>query len=138
MVQQQRRIEREKFAWTTQRRHKKRLVYLKNMAELPPFELWLFNVVVNAMAVGEDVVEDMVSISIGPLDLATSYRSMCAFGNHLWVVSVEAHLSTLDSSVATTFEQECRYRSNDWNPIMASIEYVGWIEEILELDYGWF
>jgi hypothetical protein len=106
------------------------------MVELPPFELWLFNFVVNAMAIGEDVVEDMVSISIGPLDLATSYRSMCAFGNHLWVVSVEAHLSTLDSSVATTFEQECRYRSNDWNPIMASIEYVGWIEEILELDYG--
>ncbi len=136
MVQQQTIIEREKFAWTTQRWHNKRLVYLKNMVELPPFELWLFNFVVNAMAIGEDVVEDMVSISIGPLDLATSYRSMCAFGNHLWVVSVEAHLSTLDSSVATTFEQECRYRSNDWNPIMASIEYVGWIEEILELDYG--
>jgi hypothetical protein len=54
------------------------------------------------------------------------------------VANVKAHLSTLDSVVATTFEQECCSKSNDRNPIMASIEYVGWIEEILELDYGWF
>jgi hypothetical protein len=38
----------------------------------------------------------------------------------------------------TTFEQECRIHSNDQNLITTSIEYVGWIEEILELNYGRF
>jgi hypothetical protein len=28
--------------------------------------------------------------------------------------------------------------SNDFNPMVASIEFVGWIKEILELDYGRF
>jgi hypothetical protein len=36
------------------------------------------------------------------------------------------------------FEQECCSHSSDRNPIIASLEYVGWIEEILELDFGGF
>lgn len=73
MVQQQRRIEREEFAWTTQRWRNKRSLYLGSMVKIPPFELWLSNVVENAMEASEDVVEDVVSISIGPSNLATSY-----------------------------------------------------------------
>jgi hypothetical protein len=37
-----------------------------------------------------------------------------------------------------TFKQECCFHSNDPNPIMASIEYVGRIEKIFELDYRRF
>lgn len=40
--------------------------------------------------------------------------------------------------VIATFEQEYHSHSNDCNAIMASLENVGWIEEILELDYGRF
>jgi hypothetical protein len=108
------------------------------MVELPTFDIWFNIVVANAMAAGEEMFEDVVSISNPPLHLAIRYRSMYAFENHLRVASEKSHLSTFDSRVIATFEQECRSHSNDRNPFMASLEYVGWIEEILELDYGRF
>jgi hypothetical protein len=63
---------------------------------------------------------------------------MWAFGNHLRVANAKHHLLIVDSGVVTTFEQECHSRSNDRKLVLASLEYVGWIEEILELDYGRF
>jgi hypothetical protein len=33
-------------------------------------------------------------------------------------------------------ERECRLGPNDQKPILAKLEYVGWVEEILELNYG--
>jgi hypothetical protein len=63
---------------------------------------------------------------------------MYAFGNHLRVANTKHHLATSHSRVTTTFEQVCASHSNDQNPMVASIKYVGWIEEILELDYGRF
>ncbi len=54
------------------------------------------------------------------------------------MASAKLHLSTSNSGVATTFEHGCHSHSNDQNPIMASLEYVGWIKEIMELDYGKF
>jgi hypothetical protein len=38
--------------------------------------------------------------------------------------------------IFSTFEQECVSGPNDQQPILAKLEYVGWIEEILELNYG--
>jgi hypothetical protein len=45
-------------------------------------------------------------------------------------------LTTLNNGVATTFEQECILGPNEQKPIIAKLEYVGWVEEILELNYG--
>jgi hypothetical protein len=39
------------------------------------------------MAVGEEVSEDVVSINTPPSSLATTYRSMYVFGNHLQVAN---------------------------------------------------
>jgi hypothetical protein len=50
---------------------------------------------------------------IPPSNLATSYRFMYAFGKHLQMASVEVHLAIIDSGITTTFEQECRSKSND-------------------------
>jgi hypothetical protein len=47
-------------------------------------------------------------------------------------------LAIANLGVVATFEHECCSHSNDQNPIMALIENVGWIEEILELDYWRF
>ncbi len=99
------------------------------MLELASFEKWFPIVIAKAMANDEEVSKNVISISIPPLDYATTYRSMYALRNHLQVTSAKQHLSTQDSRVATTFEQECQSRSIDRNPIMASLEYVGWIEE---------
>jgi hypothetical protein len=112
------------------------MLYPPTMAELPPFEQCFTNVIAKAIEIGEEVLNDVLSISTPPSSLAITYESMYAFGNHLRVTSVKAHLTISNYRVATTFEQECQSHSNDRNPIMASFEYVGWIEEILELDYG--
>jgi hypothetical protein len=43
-----------------------------------------------------------------PLTLETKlYRSMYAYKNHIHVASVEKHLTTCDSGIATTFKQTC-------------------------------
>jgi hypothetical protein len=63
---------------------------------------------------------------------------MYTFGNHFQVASAKSHLSIQDLGVATTFEQECHSHLGDQNPMMALLEYVGWIEKILELDYDMF
>ncbi len=90
------------------------------------------------MLVGENISENVVSISMLPSNSATNYRSMYALGNHLRVANAEKHLSTVDSRVVMKFEQKCHFHSNDPNPIMVSIEYVGWIKKILKLNYGRF
>jgi hypothetical protein len=61
---------------------------------------------------------------------------MFAFGNHNCVSNAEEHLTTFDSGVVATFEQECRSGPNDQKPILAKLEYVRWVEKILELNYG--
>ena len=87
---------------------------------------------------GEEIMPDVIDISIGPTRVATSYCSMWAYGNHFRVKSVERNLTTVDCGVAATFEQECQSGPQDQNTITAQVEYVGWVEEILELDYGRF
>jgi hypothetical protein len=61
---------------------------------------------------------------------------MYAFGNHIHVVNAKEHLTTYDNGVVATFEQACDSRPNDQKPIIAKLKYVGWVEEILELNYG--
>lgn len=70
------------FAKSVMRRHRK-WTYLKNLAKLPPFELWFVNVVIEDLTIGEGVVEDVISINSPPSNLAIGYWSMYAFGNHL-------------------------------------------------------
>jgi hypothetical protein len=50
------------------------------MVELPTFNIWFNTIVANAMAIVEEMFEDVVSISNPPLDFAIGYRSMYALG----------------------------------------------------------
>ena len=63
---------------------------------------------------------------------------MYAYGNHIKVRGAEADLSTCDSGVATTFLQSYRSSNSDKNMRTAILEYVGWVEEIINVDYGKF
>jgi hypothetical protein len=47
------------------------------------------------------------------------------------VASVENHLSIVDYGVVVTFEQKYCSHCNGWNPMLAFVEHVGWIEKIL-------
>ncbi len=80
------------------------MIYPKNLAKLPPFELWFATTIVKDMAKGVDVREDVISINAPPLEIPIAYLSMYAIGNHLRVASVEHHLSCSDSGVVATFE----------------------------------
>lgn len=109
-----------------------------DLREALPFPEWLR---VEVQSEEENSIEghpeeDVVQLSRPPSNRATKYRSMWAFGNHLRVVGVEAHLKTCDSGVAATFHRPCRAGLRDPNPVMADIEYVGHLEEIIELNYG--
>jgi hypothetical protein len=50
---------------------------------LPQFEVWFPIAIAKAMANGEDVSKDIISINIPPSNYAIAYRFMYAFGNHL-------------------------------------------------------
>jgi hypothetical protein len=52
------------------------------LVKLQPFEQWFVSVIIESNAIGEEVVEDALSISAPPSNLSTC-RSMYAFGNHL-------------------------------------------------------
>ena len=89
------------------------------------------------VTVNQEVVEaDVVSLSKPPSDLATKYCSIWAFGNHLRVASAEIHLTTCDSGVAAIFRHLCRSGPRDRHLVLADVEYVGQVHEILELNYG--
>jgi len=74
-------------------------------------------------------------MSMPPTLEATTYHAMYVFGNHLHVSSGEKHFTTRNNGIVIMFKQECVSGPND-QPILVKLEYVGWIEEILELNYG--
>jgi hypothetical protein len=79
----------------------------------------------------------MLHMSMPSTLKARSYWIMHVFDNHICVSSAKCqkHL-TFDNGVVTTFDHDCRSMPNVQWPILAKLEYVGWVEEILELNYG--
>jgi len=90
------------------------------------------------MSKGDNVEDDVKALMYPPSRDAKSYRSMYAYGNHIRVCGAEVDLSTCDSGVAPTFSQECRASSGDQNMRTANLEYIGWVDEIIGVDYGKF
>jgi hypothetical protein len=120
------------------KKRKARVVYPAEMSE-EDFHVWFPKAVIRTIEDGdEEVPLDVKALMLPPSDIAKSYRSMYAFGNHIRVRSAEAQLTTADSGVAATFRQLCRAGMKDTNLRAAELEYVGWVEEILAVDYGHF
>jgi ABC-type maltose transport system permease subunit len=61
---------------------------------------------------------------------------MYAYGNHICVKNAKTNLVTMDSRIVATFTTMCKSSGQYSSPIKAYLEYVGWVEESLELDYG--
>lgn len=101
-----------------------------------PFFIQVQNTIVTIIKARDTSIEkDVVHMFMKPTLEAWSYRGMQNFGNHFKVASAKKHLITNDNGVATIFQQECVLRPIDENPIFAKLEYIGWVEEILELNY---
>ncbi len=101
------------------------------LKEVPPFPIWIKTYIVIAIKEGDIIDKDIMHMSMPPMLEAKSYRAMWAFGNHICVSSAEEHLITCDSGVEATFEQECVLGPNDQRLVLAKLECVGWVEEIL-------
>jgi hypothetical protein len=110
-------------------------VFPNNLAESSPFVEWIKKYIILAIQGGEDIDQDTTHMSMLPTLEAKLYRSMYAYKNHIRVANVEGHLTTCDSGITTTFEHTCVSRPNDRRPIIVRLEYVGRVEEILELTY---
>ena len=90
------------------KKRKARVVYPTEMCD-EDFHIWFPKVVIRAIEDGdEEVSQDVKALMLPPSDVAKSYRSMYAFGNHIRVRSAEAQLTTANSGVAATFRQLCR------------------------------
>ena len=83
----------------------------------------------------KEVEPDIIDMCMLPTLKATSYRSIYAYGNHFRMRSAKTNLSTIDCGVAATSNQECHLGPRDRNTMRALVEYVGWIEEILEIVF---
>jgi len=106
-------------------------VFANHFKEMPPFLEWIRIAITSAIKDGEQIDKDTLHISMPPTLEVRSYQAMYAFDNHIHVPSAKKHLTTCDNGVATTFEQVCISRQNETRPIVANLEYVEWVEEIL-------
>ena len=105
------------------------------LAELPSFGHWLRGAISDEVEAGVVVDPTAAALSRFPSRSARKYRSLYAYGFHYRVRSAETHFRTCDSGIAATFVRECRYGLRDPNPVIAPVEYVGHLEEIIELEY---
>ena len=115
----------------------RRLGYPSSMQE-EAFTTWFPIVVQDDINQGIDVPMDVQALLMPPSRNTKSYKSMYTYSNHIRVRSVESNMNMCDSGVATTFLQACRASNNDRNVRTANLEYIGWMEEIIGVDYGEF
>lgn len=120
------------------RRGRRAILFPPGIPEALPLQEWLQEEVLQAIADGniENIEKDVISLLTPPSLLATKYRSMWAFGNHFCVTSVEREMKTSDSWVVARFSHPCQSGPGNQNPVVAELEYVGTVEEIVELKYG--
>lgn len=89
----------------------------------------------SAEEAGLEVADIVKDISIPPKYSCKKFRSMWAFGLRFRVASCERRLQTQDSGVTATFTRPWRSNARDRNVIEADVEYIGELQEIVELDY---
>ena len=120
------------------RQHRgRRLEYPSSMQE-EAITTWFPVVVQDDINQGIDVPMDVQALLMPPSRNAKSYKSMYAYGNHIRFRNIESNMNTCDSGVAATFLQACRASNNDRNVWTANLEYIGWVEEIIGVDYREF
>ena len=105
------------------------------MKRLPEFFEWLNEEVGKAYNSDDKPVVDVYESSRLPEVMAIGYRAMYAHGMHLRIRGVEADKVTCDSGVAAAIWEQRRSRNVDLVDEVVTTEYVGWVEEIIELNY---
>jgi hypothetical protein len=87
------------------------------------------------MESNEKPSNDQFQASKLPEQQTTGYKAMYVWGNHFRVRSVEKEKVTCDSGIASNVLRAWRGRGTGNQRLFEPAEYIGWIEEILELEY---
>jgi hypothetical protein len=102
---------------------------------LPEFSEWLQDEVGKAMESVDKPSRDVEEASRLPEIVATGYRAMYAHGIHFKIRQAEEEKVTSDSGVVAAIWERRRSREFNSGNELDTAEYVGWVEEILELNY---
>jgi hypothetical protein len=79
---------------------------------------------------------DVIKASYLPEMRATGYRHMYPHGMHFRIQDAEEEKVTCDSAIASSVWKRKTGRNLLHSREMEAVQYVGWIEEILEFNYG--
>ena len=138
LLWRERSIERADFRRRHPRRNGRRgAPFPLELKEMPTFAEWLLLEVEARKNKGSVIPEDVEDSSRLPSLQARRFKSMYSYGYHYHVKNAEENITkTCDSGVAAVFRQPCRAGRRAENMIEASLEYIGQILEIVELNYG--
>ena len=101
------------------------------------FSAWLTNRVSEMDRDGLNPDLSLVTLSRLPSPTVKHFPSMWAYGYHLRPDDEQGRSNvTFDSGVAAIITQVCRSSRADRNPVEASLDYVGIIKDIVQVDYG--
>ena len=124
------------FRATWRREHPRRFVhYPSELSNFPPFAEWLTSTVKEEERCGCPVEDDVKQYAQPPEQNPTSHCQMYCHGMHLRVQSSEGGLVTSDSGVVACFARQLCWGLVNGRLVETNQEYVGYIEEILVLDY---
>ena len=109
--------------------------YPLEIPEFPCFSKWLQDEVKRCQENHVEMPQNIIDSSKPPSLVARKFRAMNAYGIHYRVKTAELSLTTCDSGIAAKFRRPWRSRLRDHNLVEAVVEYVGYLQEIVELDY---
>jgi hypothetical protein len=109
--------------------------YPNTITNVPGFAKWLEHEVGAAANSVDKPSQEEIEESRLPEKMGTTYRAMYAHGMHLRIRSAEEEKVTYDSGVAAAVLRRSRGRAGARSGEVEKTEYVGWIEEIMELNY---
>jgi len=84
---------------------------------------------------GVELPDIVFDVCISPKFQCRKFHSIWAFGSHFRVASYEKRLEMQDSGVAANFTRPWRANARDQHVVEENVEYIGELEEIVELDY---
>ena len=105
------------------------------MSRLPEFAEWLQEEVGKAMQTDDKLTNDVFQGSRLPKKMATGYRVMYTHGMHLRIREVEQDKVTCNSGIATAISERKRSQDSQVVDEIDTAKYVGWVVEILKLNY---
>jgi hypothetical protein len=111
-------------------------IFPNHLKELTPFRIWIKIAITSIFKEENEIDKNMLHMFMPPTLEAKSYQIMYVFSNHIHVSNAKDYLIAFDYSMTTTFEHNCKSRSNDWRPILTKLEYIRWVNKIWELNYG--